>query len=141
VRAEWIIQPCASTCARSSPFRTEITPEFFADMLSILKIRDKLENMKTTESIKETLAEHRAELKKLFKVQEIGLFGSYVRDQQNESSDVDILVEFDEPIGLISFVGLKNYLSDLLGVEVDLVMKNALKPRIGKRILKEVVYV
>ena len=97
--------------------------------------------MKTTESIKETLAEHRAELKKLFNVQEIGLFGSYVRDQQNESSDVDILVEFDEPIGLISFVGLKNYLSDLLGVEVDLVMKNALRPRIGKRILKEVVYV
>ncbi|MBW6470675.1 MAG: nucleotidyltransferase family protein [Methanosarcinaceae archaeon] len=97
--------------------------------------------MKTTENIKEILVEHRAELKKLFKVQEIGLFGSYVRDQQNESSDVDILVEFDEPIGLISFVGLKNYLSDLLGVEVDLVMKNALKPRIGKRILKEVVYV
>ncbi len=97
--------------------------------------------MKTTENIKETLAEHRAELNKLFKVQEIGLFGSYVRDQQNESSDIDILVEFDEPIGLISFVGLKNYLSDLLGVEVDLVMKDALRPRIGKRILKEVVYV
>ncbi|HJH31042.1 MAG TPA: hypothetical protein C5S50_02380 [Methanosarcinaceae archaeon] len=97
--------------------------------------------MKTTESIKETLAEHRAELKKLFKVQEIGLFGSYVRDQQNESSDIDILVDFDEPVGLISFVGLKNHLSDLLGVEVDLVMKNALRPRIGKRILKEVVYV
>ncbi|MCL7411092.1 MAG: nucleotidyltransferase family protein [Methanosarcinaceae archaeon] len=97
--------------------------------------------MKTTESIKKTLVEHRAKLKKLFKVQEIGLFGSYVRDEQNESSDVDILVEFDEPVGLISFVGLKNYLSDLLGVEVDLVMKNALRPRIGKRILKEVVYV
>ncbi|MDO9516904.1 MAG: nucleotidyltransferase family protein [Methanosarcinaceae archaeon] len=97
--------------------------------------------MKTTESIKETLVEHRSELKKLFNVQEIGLFGSYVRDQQNESSDVDILVEFDEPVGLISFVGLKNYLSDFLGIEVDLVMKNALRPRIGKRILKEVVYV
>lgn len=97
--------------------------------------------MKTNENIKETLTEHRTKLKKLFKVQEIGLFGSYVKGQQNESSDVDILVEFDEPIGLISFVGLKNYLSDLLGIEVDLVMKDALRPRICKRILKEVVYV
>ena len=113
----------------------------FSGYVKYIKIRDELKSMKTTESIKETLAEHRAELKKLFKVQEIGLFGSYVRDQQNESSDIDILVEFDEPIGLISFVGLKNYLSDLLGVEVDLVMKDALRPRIGKRILKQVVYV
>jgi predicted nucleotidyltransferase len=54
---------------------------------------------------------------------------------------VDILVEFERPIGLIEFVGLKNHLSDLLGVEVDLVMKKALKARIGQRILSEVLYV
>jgi len=51
------------------------------------------------------------------------------------------LVELKKPIGLIEFVSLKNYLSDLLGVNVDLVMKKALKPRIGRRILGEVLYV
>jgi predicted nucleotidyltransferase len=54
---------------------------------------------------------------------------------------VDILVEFERPIGLIEFVRLKNYLSDLLGVNVDLVMEKALKPGIGQRILGEVLYV
>ena len=84
---------------------------------------------------------HRDELRVSFKVKEIGVFGSYVRGEEKEGSDIDILVEFDEPVGLISFVGLKNYLSDLSGVEVDLVIKSALKPRIGKRILKDVIYV
>ena len=58
-----------------------------------------------------------------------------------ETSDLDILVEFDEPIGLIKFVGLQNYLSDLLEKKVDLVSKKGLKPRIGEHIQKEVVYV
>ncbi len=97
--------------------------------------------MKTIEEIKETLTEHKEGLKERFKVKELGIFGSYVRGEEKEGSDIDILVEFEEPVGLISFVGLKNYLSDLSGVEVDLVMKSSLKPRIGKRILKEVIYV
>jgi predicted nucleotidyltransferase len=97
--------------------------------------------MNRIEKIKEILAMHRDELRERFKVKEIGVFGSYVRGEEKEGSDIDILVEFDEPVGLISFVGLKNHLSDLSGVEVDLVMKSALKPRIGKRILNEVIYV
>ena len=84
---------------------------------------------------------HRDDLQARYGVREIGIFGSYVREEQKETSDVDILVEFEKPLGLLSFAGLKNYLSDLLGLEVDLVMKRALKPRIGKRILEEVVYV
>jgi len=97
--------------------------------------------MKTVEEIKEILTDHKKELTDNFNVENIGIFGSYVKRQQKQTSDIDILVEFEEPVGLLSFVGLKNHLSDLLGVEVDLVMKNALRPRIGKRILKEVVYV
>ena len=74
-------------------------------------------------------------------MKEVGIFGSYLREEQKKISDVDILVEFERPLGLLSFVGLKNHLSDFLGVEVDLVMKRALKPRIGKRILEKVIYV
>jgi len=67
------------------------------------------------------------------------MFGSCVKNEQHETSDVDLLVEFDEAIDLFTFVNLKNYLSDLLNVNVDLVMKKALKPKIGQRILREVV--
>jgi hypothetical protein len=69
------------------------------------------------------------------------IFGSYVREEQTETSDIDVLVEFEKSIGSLEFVGLRSHLSDLLGVKVDLVMKKALKPRIGDRILSEVVYV
>jgi len=93
--------------------------------------------------IKEILKKHEEELKEKYGVKEIGIFGSYLRGEAKEESDLDILVEFkpEAKISLLDFVELENYLSDLLGVKVDLVEKSALKPRIGKRILAEVVYV
>jgi len=96
---------------------------------------------KTLGEIKEILKENEVTLKKRFKVKELGIFGSYVRDEQKKSSDIDILVEFREPISLLEFVALERHLSELIGREVDLVMKTALKPRIGKHILKEAVYI
>jgi hypothetical protein len=88
-----------------------------------------------------TLNEHRGELEKEYSISNIGLFGSYVRDDQATGSDLDVLVEFSEPISLLRFVNLKRRLSEILDVDVDLVMKKALKPRIGERILSEVVYI
>lgn len=94
------------------------------------------------EKVKKVLKEHKEELRVKYGVKEIGIFGSYVRGENRESSDLDILVEFedDAKIDLIKFVELENYLSELLGVKVDLVDKTALKPAIGERILQEVVY-
>jgi predicted nucleotidyltransferase len=97
--------------------------------------------LKTVGVIKEILESHKSELQRKYGVKEIGIFGSYVRREQTEMSDVDILVEFEKPTGLLEFVGLKNHLSDLFGMNVDLVMRKALKPRIGQRILSDVVYV
>jgi hypothetical protein len=74
-----------------------------------------------------------------YKVRSLGLFGSYVRQSQRADSDLDLLVTFREPPSLLQFIELENYLSDLLGIKVDLVMKDALKPRIGQHILREVV--
>jgi predicted nucleotidyltransferase len=96
--------------------------------------------MKTFEKLKDTLAEHKQELRDRFKVEEIGFFGSYVREEQKKKSDLDVLVSFSETIDLFAFVELENYLSDILGVKVDLVMKDALKPRLKERILSEAVY-
>jgi uncharacterized protein len=96
--------------------------------------------MKKIEEIKSILENCKQEITEKYKVSEIGIFGSYIKGEQKETSDIDILVEFDVSIGLIKFIEMENYLSDLLGVKVDLVMKSSLKPRIGKHILEEVVY-
>jgi predicted nucleotidyltransferase len=97
--------------------------------------------MQDVEAIKRTLSRHKAELQKRFKVKTIGVFGSYVRGEQKGTSDVDVLVEFEEPVGLFEFMKLENYLSDMLGVKVDLVSKKALKPHIGEHILEEVIVI
>ncbi len=96
--------------------------------------------MKTLEEIQQWLVQNKALLQERYKVRELGIFGSYVRQEQTETSDVDVLVEFFETPSLLKFVNLENYLSDNLGVKVDLVHKAGLKPRIGERILAEVVY-
>ena len=97
--------------------------------------------MTNKEEIRKKLVEHKDKLQKKFRVKEIGLFGSYVRGEQKGSSDVDMLVEFEETPTLLEFIELENYLTELLGVKVDLVMKRALKPKIREQVLKEVVYV
>jgi len=97
--------------------------------------------MKEFQDIKEMLADHKSELEAKYKLKEIGIFGSYVKNKQRKTSDLDVLVEFKETPTLIKFVNLENYLSGLLGVKVDLVMKKALKPNIGRVILEEVVFV
>jgi hypothetical protein len=72
-------------------------------------------------------------------VESLGVFGSYLRNEHSPGSDLDLLVTFSEPPTLLQFVRLKNQISDLLGIPVDLVMKKALKPKIGEQILREVV--
>ena len=96
--------------------------------------------MKTLEEIKQLLLLHQSVLQERYKVKELGIFGSYVRQEQTAASDVDVLVEFSESPSLLKFVNLENYLTENLGVKVDLVHKAGLKPRISERILAEVVY-
>jgi predicted nucleotidyltransferase len=74
-----------------------------------------------------------------YAVASLGLFGSHVRGTQRPDSDLDVLVSFREAPGLLRFVELENYLGDVLGVKVDLVMRESLKPHIGINILREVV--
>ncbi|MBS7645543.1 nucleotidyltransferase family protein [Candidatus Bathyarchaeota archaeon] len=87
------------------------------------------------------MEELKPSLKEEFNVKSIGIFGSYIRGEEKRGSDLDILVEFEDSadLSLLDFIELENYLSAELGVRVDLVEKSTLKPRIGKRILEEVV--
>ncbi len=87
------------------------------------------------------LRRKKAYLEETYHVGSIGIFGSCRRGEEREESDVDILVEFSEVPGIFGFLRLERYLSEILGRPVDLVEKSALKPRIGRRILNEVIYV
>ena len=94
---------------------------------------------RSLDEIKKILQQHKPELSERWKVTSLGIFGSYVRDEARKSSDLDLLVEIDDPkMGLLKFIALENYLSDLLGVKVDLVEKQTLKPAIGRHVLEEV---
>ncbi|MDP1854287.1 MAG: nucleotidyltransferase family protein [Candidatus Omnitrophota bacterium] len=97
--------------------------------------------MITLKTIKETLGKNKSLLAEKYQVKKIGVFGSYVRNEQKAKSDIDVLVEFKEPIGMFEFMDLEGFLRRLLGVKVDLVSKKALKPVIGRYILKETVYI
>jgi predicted nucleotidyltransferase len=98
--------------------------------------------MLTLEKIQKVLIEHKGDWKDKYCIKRMGVFGSYVRGDQMEGSDVDILVEFEEEarISLMDFVGLEIEISDLLGTKVDLVEIKNLKPNIGKYILHEVIF-
>src|SRR4030065_1603759 len=96
---------------------------------------------KSVEEIKEILKEHKEEVSRKYKVSEIGIFGSFVRGEQKKRSDLDILVEYEEIPDLLEFVNLERYLQRLLRKKVDLVRKEAIRPELKDRILKEVVYI
>ena len=97
--------------------------------------------MREIEGIKSKIRKIMPILRDKYKIKTIGVFGSYVQGEQKKKSDIDILVEFYETIDLFTFVELEEFLSEALGIKVDLVMKDTLKPRIKDRILKEVVTV
>ncbi|MBI5001474.1 MAG: nucleotidyltransferase family protein [Euryarchaeota archaeon] len=92
------------------------------------------------QAIKSTIARRKPMLAKRYKVRRIGVFGSWANSRARQNSDVDVLVELSEPIGL-ELMALKEYLEKALGREVDLVTVKALKPAMRKGILAEVVYV
>ena len=97
--------------------------------------------MKSLLEIQQILREQKPYLAEKYGVQIVGVFGSYVRQEQRPDSDLDLLIELDRPpkISLIGLVELEDYLSQLLGVKVDLAIKTNLKKRIGMRISQEVV--
>jgi len=96
--------------------------------------------MKSKEEILKTIKKELPSLKEKFKVRSIGLFGSYAREEQTTVSDIDMLVEFEVPVGFFKFIELENYLSAKLGAKVDLVTPDALKPLIKPHIMEEAVY-
>jgi predicted nucleotidyltransferase len=95
--------------------------------------------MRTLDEVIAQLRRMQPDLRRRYPIREIGVFGSYARGEQTGSSDVDVVVDLGEGVGLLELAGLQQDLSDALGVKVDLVMKDALKRGMAKRILSEAV--
>ena len=85
------------------------------------------------------LRQHRRALVERYHIESLGVFGSYLRNQQHDDSDLDVLVTFTQTPSLFTLVALQDELQELLGTPVDVVLKTSLKPRIGQQILREVV--
>jgi predicted nucleotidyltransferase len=99
------------------------------------------EDMARIDTVRKILIRHKHELRRKYRIKRLGIFGSFVRNEQKKNSDIDILVEFVEVPGLFKFLEIEDRLSRLLGTKADLVMKDTLKPYIGRHILNEVIYV
>jgi len=97
--------------------------------------------MKTLAEIENIIKKNKPSLLKEYCIKEIGIFGSIVKNEHTDNSDVDILVEFDEVPDLLKFINLENKLEEMLGIKVDLVQKKGIRPELKDYILKEVVYI
>ena len=108
-------------------------------MVSTKKVSDELKvRPLSSEAISAILRKEMPRLGRDYDVRSIGLFGSYLKGTQSAGSDIDILIEYEKIPGMFKYLDLENELSELLGCKVDLVLKSALKPSIGARILQEV---
>lgn len=92
------------------------------------------------EEILSILKNLKSEIKTKYRVKNLGLFGSYVKKEQKEAIDIDILVEFDEDADLLHLIGLSLFLEENFNIKVDVVSKSALKKELRDNILQEVVY-
>ncbi len=97
--------------------------------------------MKTLDDFKQVLRQSKPLLREQYQVTKLGIFGSYARGEQTAESDPDILIDYEQAPTLFQLVELRNYLSRQVGLKVDLVTKNGLKPRIQAKVLSEVVYI
>jgi uncharacterized protein len=104
-------------------------------------MKEETMNANGLKEIKAKISTYKNELRSKYNVKEIGIFGSYARETQKESSDVDILVAFDKTPGLLKFIELENHLSELLEIDVDLVRKEAIRKELKDAILREAVII
>jgi len=93
------------------------------------------------DTVVEILKQKKAELTKQFGVKSLLLFGSVARNEATATSDVDLLVEFNRPVGYFGLFALQDYLEKLLGCSVDLGTPDSLKPYIKERVMEELIRV
>ena len=102
---------------------------------------DMISNMKTRQDVISKLREKKADLVRQYGVRQLALFGSYARNEQKESSDIDVIVEFEKPISGLRFVSLAEAIEAAIGLPADVVPSDGIKPRYLDFVGKDLVYV
>ena len=95
--------------------------------------------MKTLKNIRDVLVKYKDEIRKEYRAEIVGVFGSYSRNEQKKTSDVDILVRFLDGATLFDLVGLGEFIEEKLKVKADIVSERAIRPELREQILKEVI--
>lgn len=96
--------------------------------------------MKNLIEIRDILTKNKKIIQEKYKVKKIGIFGSYVRGEQKEDSDLDIIVDFSEPVSLLKLVNFENFLRNITGLKVDVVPESDIRPELRDNILNEASY-
>jgi len=97
--------------------------------------------MRTIDEIKTIIRQHRDVLAERYGIAVVGIFGSYVREEQGQQSDIDLLADILRPISLLELVGAELYLNEILGAKVDLVPKRDVREELRETILREAIAV
>ena len=97
--------------------------------------------MNQLEELKNVILKNKNRLMESYNLKSIGIFGSYIKGEESINSDLDILVDFSNPIDLFKFLELEEELQNICSLKVDLVSVKSLKPHIGRQILSEVQYI
>jgi len=92
------------------------------------------------DEICQNLSAQKTMLTERYKLSALGIFGSYTRSEQNSDSDLDVLIDYEEAPSLFTLIELEYHLSELLGINVDLITRKGIKPQLRRSILEEVVY-
>jgi predicted nucleotidyltransferase len=118
------------------------TTKFFTGYTKKLNLKLFEKSMRTLEEIKRTIAEHKEEIRQKYGIVILGVFGSYARGKQKETSDVDIIVELERPVGL-EFYEFWDYIENLLGTKADVLTLTALKQKtqLWEKIKGDIVYI
>jgi uncharacterized protein len=95
--------------------------------------------MKTLDNVKKIISNHKNILNNKYAVTDINIFGSYSRNEQKQSSDLDVFVKFAQPVSLLTIISLENYLSDVLNIKVDVVPEKNIRKELKPQILKEAI--
>ncbi|MBU6186098.1 MAG: nucleotidyltransferase family protein [Cyanobacteria bacterium REEB444] len=96
--------------------------------------------MKTQAEVLQVLTQQKPLLLETYQLTRLGIFGSYARGEQTDESDIDVLVDYEKAPTLWRLIELRDYLSELFAIKVDVVTRNGLKARIRERVLTEVIY-
>ena len=96
--------------------------------------------MKTVKEIESTLKKNKSHLCERYPIESLAIFGSFARNEQNEQSDLDIMVEFNDKIG-IRFIDLADEIENMIGFKVDLISKNGIKRKYFQAIQSDLIYV